>query len=130
MYIVKNYKYKRMQENQEKIKQYLNDFIPQLKDFVKSETIFGEPKKIEDVILIPVHSVKVGFGFGDTEKKNAAGGGGILLNPIAFIVIQKGIVSIHSVQSGNIEGLLEKIPNFLERTYSFVEKVLQKEKEK
>ncbi len=117
-----------MKEHSEKIRQYLNDFIPQLQDFVKSETVFGEPMKLEEVTLIPVHSVKVGFGFGDTDNKNA-GGGGVVLTPIAFVVIQKGIVSIQMVQSGNIESLLEKIPNFLERSYAFVERIIQKEKE-
>lgn len=116
-----------MKEQGEKIQQYLRDFIPQLKDFVQSETIFGEPMKIEGITLIPVHSVKVGFGFGDAEKKNA-GGGGVVLTPVAFVVVQKGIVSIQTVQTGNIESLLEKIPNFLERSYQFVEKVMQKEK--
>ena len=114
-----------MKEQGEKIQQYLKDFIPQLKDFVQSETVFGEPMKLEGVTLIPVHSVKVGFGFGDAEKKNA-GGGGVILTPVAFVIIQKGIVSIQSMKTGNIESLLEKIPNFLEKSYDFVEKVLQK----
>ena len=112
-------------KDQEKIQKYLNDFIPQLKKFVQSETIFGEPLKVEEVTLIPVHSVKVGFGFGDGNSKNL-GGGGVVLTPVAFVVIQQGVVSIQMVQSGNIENLLEKIPNFLERSYSFVEKIMQK----
>ena len=116
-------------KDQEKIQKYLNEFIPQLKNFVKSETIFGDPFKVEGVTLIPVHSVKVGFGFGDDNDKNL-GGGGVVLTPIAFVVIQKGVVSIQMVQSGNIENLLEKIPNFLERSYSFVEKVMQKKTKK
>jgi uncharacterized spore protein YtfJ len=116
-----------MKEQSEKIQQYLRDFIPQLKDFVQSETIFGDPVKLEEVTLIPVHSVKVGFGFGDADKKNA-GGGGVVLTPVAFVVIQKGIVTIQTMESGNIEGLLEKIPNFLERSYAFVEKVMKKDK--
>ena len=32
-----------MEDQATKIREYLNNFIPQLKDFVKSETIFGEP---------------------------------------------------------------------------------------
>ncbi len=118
-----------MEDQAAKIREYLNNFIPQLKDFVKSETIFGDPMKVQEITIIPVHSVKVGFGFGDTKShSNSAGGGGVVLTPIAFIVIQKDIVSIQSITSGNIENLLEKIPNFLERTYSFVEKVIKKKK--
>ena len=54
-----------MEDQATKIREYLNNFIPQLKDFVKSETIFGEPMKVEEITIIPVHSVKVGFGFGE-----------------------------------------------------------------
>ena len=115
-----------MKEQSAKIQEYLNNFIPQLKDFVKSETVFGEPIKVDNTTLIPVHSVKVGFGFGDAKKESSAGGGGVVLTPVAFIAIQKDIVTIHSITAGNIENLLDKIPNFLERTYSLVEKIMNK----
>ena len=36
-----------MEDQATKIREYLNNFIPQLKDFVKSETIFGEPMKVQ-----------------------------------------------------------------------------------
>ena len=41
-----------MEDQATKIREYLNNFIPQLKDFVKSETIFGEPMKVEEITII------------------------------------------------------------------------------
>ena len=43
-----------MEDQAAKIREYLNNFIPQLKDFVKSETIFGEPMKVQEITIIPV----------------------------------------------------------------------------
>jgi len=97
----------------------LNDLIPQLKTFVKSETVFGEPYTIGTVTLIPVNSVRMGFGFGEGEnlKKSdkAVGGGGVLLTPVAFIIIKDGEVSIHNLTTGTIESVMEKIPELLDK---------------
>ncbi|MDH5561959.1 MAG: spore germination protein GerW family protein [Deltaproteobacteria bacterium] len=111
----------------------LNDFIPQLQNFVKSETVFGEPYHVGSVTLIPVNSVKVGFGFGsgELEKKNATsggGGGGVLLTPVAFIVIKDEQVSIQNLSAGTIENIMEKTPEFLDRFSGVIQKLLKKNK--
>ncbi|MGK0289987.1 MAG: putative spore protein YtfJ [bacterium] len=104
----------------------LNSFLPQLKDFVKSETVFGKAYEVGDITLIPVNSVKVGFGFGNGEllKKRGAsgGGGGVLLSPVAFIVIKDGNVTIESLSSGTIENVLDKVPGLLEKVSTIVKK--------
>ncbi|MBU2644173.1 MAG: spore germination protein GerW family protein [bacterium] len=109
----------------------LNNFLPQLKSFVKSETVFGEPYKIGDVTMIPVNSVKVGFGFGsgDTKKMDGSGaGGGVLLTPVAFIVIKDEIVSIHNLGAGTIENVLDKAPEVLDKVISVFQKLQRKNK--
>lgn len=112
----------------------LKSFIPQLQEFVSSETVFGKSLEIDGLTIIPVHSVKVGFGFGDgdKEKKNnlSGGGGGILLTPIAFLIIKDDNVTLHSLSAGTVENVLEKVPDFLEKTYSFLEKIIKKIKQK
>jgi len=114
----------------EEKKDLLKDFIPQLKSFVKSETVFGEPYKIGDVTLIPVNSVRVGFGFGTGEiikKTDSAGaGGGVLLTPVAFVVIKDGNISIHSLSGGTIENVIEKAPEALDKVLSIVQKLGKK----
>lgn len=114
-------------------KTILNNFLPQLKSFVKSETVFGEPYTIGDVTMIPVNSVKVGFGFGAGDTKgldSSAGGGGVLLTPVAFIVVKDGDVQIHSMSAGTIENVLDKAPETLDRVISVFKKLQGKNKNK
>ena len=115
----------------EKDKQTIIDqFLPQLKNFVKSETVFGEPYTVGTVTLIPVNSVKVGFGYGagDLNKKadSAGGGGGVLLTPVAFIVIRGEDVSIHNLSSGTIENVMEKVPEVMEKFLSAFQRFQKK----
>jgi uncharacterized spore protein YtfJ len=115
----------------EKENTILSSFLPQLKSFVKSETVFGEPYTVDDITMIPVNSVKVGFGFGSGDAKtidSAGGGGGVLLTPVAFIVVKDGNVSIHNLSSGTIENVLEKVPETLDKMISIFEKLKRKNK--
>lgn len=114
-------------------KTILENFLPQLKSFVKSETVFGEPYMVDQVTIIPVNSVKVGFGFGsgDTKKISSeagGGGGGVLLTPVAFLVVKDGDVSIHSLSAGTIENVLDKAPETLDRVISVFKKLQGKNK--
>ena len=110
----------------------LESFLPQLKSFVKSETVFGEPYTIGEVTLIPVNSVKVGFGFGSGEASKkldgTGGGGGVLLTPVAFVVIKDGDVSIQNLSAGTIENVIDKAPEALDRFMNIIQKVRNKKK--
>lgn len=109
----------------------LNNFLPQLKSFIKSETVFGEPYTLGEVTMIPVNSVKVGFGFGSGDTKgldSSGGGGGVLLTPVAFLVVKDGDVSIHSLSAGTIENVLDKAPETLDKVISVFKKLQKKNK--
>jgi len=107
------------------------EFIPQLKNFVQSEMVFGKPYEMDGVTIIPVNSVKVGFAFGEGSGKNVpeknsasgAGGGGVMVNPIAFIIVKDGEVSLHNITNGSIENIMDKIPDFLEKLLNLTKKI-------
>ena len=111
-------------------KNMLDEFLPQLKSFVKAETVFGEPYNIGEITLIPVNSIKVGFGYGSgSMTKNldsTGGGGGVLLTPVAFLVIKEGGVSIHNLNSGTIENVMEKFPDVVDKLGSLFQKFQKK----
>lgn len=111
-------------------KSILDKFLPQLKSFVKSETVFGEPYKLGEVTLIPVNSVKVGFGFGESDVRKkvdgSGGGGGVLLTPVAFVVVRDGDVSIHNLSAGTIENVIDKAPEALDRLLNLFQKIRKK----
>ncbi|PCI27990.1 MAG: sporulation protein [SAR324 cluster bacterium] len=108
----------------------LNEFLPQLKNFVKAETVFGEPYTLGEITLIPVNSVKVGFGYGNSgitkNTDTTGGGGGVLLTPVAFIVIKGDDVNIHSLNSGAIENVMDKFPGVVEKLGNLFQKFQQK----
>lgn len=111
----------------------LKDFLPQLKNFIQSETVFGAPYEVGDVTIIPVNSVKVGFAFGDGKvvknNKGSAGGGGVLMKPVAFLIIRDGTVTLQNLQSGTIENVLEKVPDVLEKVTRLIKKMTDKKEE-
>ncbi len=100
-------------------------FLPQLKNFVQAETVFGEPYKVGDVTLIPVNSVKVGFAFGGgkVEKKDSqGGGGGVVLTPVAFLVIKEGNVTVQGLNAGSLENVMNRVPDVLEKFMKILNK--------
>ena len=105
---------------------FFEQFIPQIKNLVQAETVFGEPYQVGEVTLIPVNSVKVGFGFGggsEKEKgKGHGGGGGVLLTPLAFVVVKGGDVNIHNLSAGTVENVMAKAPEFVERILNLIQK--------
>lgn len=110
----------------EKVK-IINEFLPQLKSLLNSETVFGDPYEVGNVTLIPVNTVKVGFAFGDSESKakkrdSNAGGGGILYTPVAFIVVKGEDVSIHNLNAGTIENVMDKIPDVVDKFGTILQK--------
>lgn len=115
-----------MESNQSKL---INDFLPNLKTFIKSETVFGEAYTMGDISIIPVNSVKVGFAFGEagTKKIEPQGaGGGVTLKPVAFIVIKGDDVSIHSLEAGAIENVMSKVPDVVDRFVSIFKRAQKK----
>lgn len=108
------------------------DFLPQLKNLIQAETVFGEPYEVGGVSIIPVNSVKVGFGFGNggpqKDKDGSGGGGAVLLTPVAFLVVRDGDVSIHNLASGSIENIMDRVPDVLDRLVGVWNKAGAKEK--
>ena len=116
----------------ETTKGLLQDFLPQLKSLIQSETVFGEPYSVADVTIIPVNSVRIGFGFGngevgkDVSKSGGGGGGGVVLTPQAFLVVKKGEVSIHTLTSGSLENIMDRVPGLIDGLASVFDRVMKK----
>ena len=112
-------------------KSILNDFLPKLKNFIKSETVIGDPYTVGEVTLIPINSVKVGFGYGGADfgksSDSLGGGGGVLLKPIAFIVVRGNDVSIQSLSSGTVENVMTKVPEVVDKFITVFQKMQKKE---
>lgn len=109
-----------------------------IKDMVDVNTIVGEPVETSDgSVILPIS--RVGFGFaaggsdfnieGNHEKHTEGGkarpfgggsGGGVSINPIAFLVVGK--TGVHIVPLDNqthlVEKIIDTVPNLIDKIQS------------
>lgn len=112
----------------------LSTTIEKVRDLVDVSTIIGEPINLPDgLTIIPISKVTYGFASGgsDFPSKNnvelfgGAGGAGITINPVAFLVIKDGDVSIrHIVSNDNAaERAVTMIPEMLDKVVNLADKI-------
>ncbi len=118
----------------------LSTTIEKVRDLVDVSTIIGEPINLPDgLTIIPVSKVTYGFASGgsDFPSKNnvelfgGAGGAGITINPVAFIVVKDGEVTIkHIISNENaVERAVTMVPEMFDKVTNFVNKKKEKETE-
>lgn len=73
--------------------------LEKLRAIAQTETVVGKPITVDNTTLIPVSKVSVGFGLGSNTGKHelAGSGGGVSVEPIAFIVVSEGSAKIMSL---------------------------------
>lgn len=73
--------------------------LEKLKGIAQTDSVVGKPMQAEGVTLVPVSRVSVGFGFGGHSGKgeSAGSGGGLTVDPVAFVVVQGEDVKIVSL---------------------------------
>jgi sporulation protein YtfJ len=109
----------------------LRTTIEKVRDLVDVSTIIGEPINLPDgLTIIPVSKVTYGFASGgsDFPSKNnvelfgGAGGAGITINPVAFLVIKDGDVTIkHIVSNDNaVERAVSLVPEMFDKVSGLI----------
>ncbi len=111
----------------------LSTTIEKVRDIVDVSTIIGEPINLPgDITIIPVSKVTYGFASGgsDFPSKNnvqlfgGAGGAGITINPVAFLVVKDGEVSLKHITAGDnaVERAVNLVPEMFDKVTNFVKK--------
>ena len=80
------------------VNRIMESTLQKMKEMVDVSTIIGDPIQTGKTTLIPVSKVQYGFTSGGTDLPSkqgselfgGAGGGGISITPVAFIVIEDG----------------------------------------
>lgn len=89
----------------------LRQLFSGFENFNDSKTIMGEPVNVGYVTLVPVISMKIGLGSGQSEFIGVGGGGGITIEPRALVIIQGDHVVVYSLdQEKNHEPLSQILP--------------------
>ena len=119
----------------------LSTTIEKVRQLVDVSTIVGEPIKLsEEITVIPVSKVTYGFASGgaDFPSKNSkelfggGGGAGITINPVAFLILKGGEVTLKHITANDnaAERVVNMIPDVIDKVTDVVEKFKSgKEKE-
>ena len=120
--------------NNSNIADTIRQALAEVRSMADSQTIIGEPIVVGETTLIPVSKVSIGVGLGggtygkDNGNNAGAGGTGLTVSPVAFIVVDKsGATSILNIGSepsvSRISGTVCEIDKALDNVPGIVEKV-------
>lgn len=108
-----------------KVNELMGNSFENLRKLVDVNTIIGEQITTPDgTIIIPVSKVSFGYGLGGsdwpTEKKDSFGGGtggGVSIQPIAFLVVKDGAVQLLQLASPNnsAERAINMVPDVMDK---------------
>ncbi len=112
------------------VNRIMESTLDKMREMVDVSTIIGEPITTGKTTLIPVSKVSYGFTSGGTDlpsKQNAelfggAGGGGISITPVAFIVIQDEKVRLMQIDNytSSADRAISMIPELIDKVSELV----------
>ncbi len=107
------------------VNRIMESTLQKMKEMVDVSTIIGDPIVTGDTTLIPVSKVAYGFTSGGTDLPSkqgselfgGAGGGGITITPVAFIVIQDGKCRMMQINnySSSADRAVAMIPELVDK---------------
>ena len=123
------------------VKSVMETTIDKVRDLANSETVIGKPIKVtEDVTIIPVSKLSLGFASGGSDlptkgqKETFGGGGGagITITPKAFLVVERGNVRlIQLAKDGEtVDRLCNMIPEAITQISDLVKSVIPEKEDK
>ncbi len=103
-----------------------------------ANTIVGQPIQTADgVTLIPISKVSMGFGgggtdYGSAQTKDLSGGlgGGVKIDPVAFLVVKDGVTRVMPVAMPPVSAmdrLVEMAPDLMDKVEKYFDKKEAKE---
>ncbi|MEN8908002.1 MAG: spore germination protein GerW family protein [Clostridiales bacterium] len=118
------------------IKENIDGLFQKLQDFIKSQTVIGEPIVMGETTLVPLISASFGLGSGSGdgetskgEKGMGAGAGiGAKITPLAVLVIKDSKTELITLKNSQaLEKLIDKIPELVSKVNNL--KSTKKEKQ-
>jgi uncharacterized spore protein YtfJ len=105
--------------------QMLDKLLDKAHEFLNTKTVVGDPIHIDELTLIPISKISVGFGSGDhtshsNENSKAISegmGGGMNIQPVAVIAVYKGNTKLMMLtgKEQQIGKILDLVPDVLDR---------------
>ena len=119
--------------------------MQKIREMADANTIIGQPIQAEEVTIIPVSKISMGFASGGSdfatkaqkpEADNAFGGGagaGVNVIPVAFLVVRGETVKLMPVAppaGTTVDRVVEMVPEVFDKVTGFIEKQQGKKKDK
>ena len=110
--------------------------IAKIKEMVDVNSVVGDPITTPDgVTIIPISRVSIGFGGGGSDfvskninkQENPFGGGaggGVKINPIAFLVVKEGsvrMIPVAAPANTTADRIVEMVPDTLDKIAAFLD---------
>ncbi len=100
--------------------------LAKLREVAQTETVIGKPITVKNITLVPVSRVSIGFGAGGgKQERDGKGGectgGGMSIEPLAFVVIRDEKVELVSMkgEESTIAKVIDLIPDVVEKVKDF-----------
>lgn len=109
----------------------LQAIVGELRQIARSESVVGAPVTIGERTVVPITKLSVGFGAGGAEGARpekgsgfgGGGGGGAMIEPVAFLVIDKDRVQLLTTHKhGVLEAVLDAAPDLISSIKNWSEK--------
>lgn len=105
--------------------QTLEKLLDKAHEFLNTKTVVGDPIQIEDLTLIPISKISVGFGSGDHNTEGSSNdktvsegfGGGMNIHPVAVIAVHKDHAKLMMLtgKEQQLGKILDLVPDLLDR---------------
>ena len=109
----------------------ITGIVGELKQIASAQAIIGDAVTVGDKTVVPIVKVSVGFGAGGGEGEKdktkggyaAGGGGGAIIEPAAFIIMDKTGISLLPAKPGKIDSVIEAIPGVVKKIINLKERL-------
>jgi len=104
--------------------------LEKLKSIAQTETVIGSPIHSGELTIIPVSRISVGMGMGGHTNKGdtASSGGGLRIDPVAFLVLKGDDIRVLPVEKA--QSVLSKIADLTPDVVAALLKNVSKKTEK
>lgn len=114
------------------IKEVMDTTMEKLRAMVDADTIIGSPITVDDITILPVCKISFGVATGGsdfpskTQREIFGGGGGagVSINPIAFMVVNKGEIKMMQIYNDatSIDKAITMAPELLDKVKELFKK--------
>lgn len=122
---------------QNNLEQLIETAMQKLHEISDCETVVGKPITVDGTTIIPISKVSMGFASGGSDlptksSKNCFGGGsggGLTMQPVAFITITNGEVKLlqMSINADKGNAIINMVPDVVDKITNFLNKKSENE---